>query len=552
MHTDAAVDHDVVILGGGLSGLTLALQLKDRMPALDIAVLERRAQPAPLATHKIGESSVEIGAHYFSDVLGLRDHLDAAHLRKFGFRFFFSEGQRDLGAVTELGASRYLATPSWQIDRGVFENHLGEEARRRGIHLHAGATIRQLTLDGARGHRVEADCQPVGGEGDPVMRTWRARWLVDASGRASLLKRKLDLGLDNGHRVNAVWFRVDARVDVDSWVDDPAWRARCTPAARWMSTNHLCGAGYWLWLIPLACGAHSVGIVADAEMHPLEGMNTFDKAMAWIGTHQPRLYEALDPQRDKLLDFAFFRNFSYGCRQVFSQERWALTGDAGMFLDPFYSPGSDFIAISNTYITKLIEHDQGGESLRMPTLLYGEVLQSFYDSTLTLYQGQYRLFGSPRVMPYKVLWDYTYYWGVLCQLFFQDRLADRAALMALHGPLMRARELNTAIQQVLRLWGDASTAALAAGTLAPEPPMGMLDQASMPWFATLNAGLRDVLSDDAFLDRVQTNVVQLEHLAGELLGKALRDLPALAGELPELPAGLVPAGSRDLLFPQAT
>jgi hypothetical protein len=188
----------------------------------------------------------------------------------------------------------------------------------------------------------------------------------------------------------------------------------------------------------------------------------------------------------------------------------------------------------------------------MPTLLYGEVLQSFYDSTLTLYQGQYRLFGSPRVMPYKVLWDYTYYWGVLCQLFFQDRLADRAALMALHGPLMRARELNTAIQQVLRLWGDASTAALAAGTLTPEPPMGMLDQASMPWFATLNAGLRDVLSDDAFLDRVQTNVVQLEHLAGELLGKALRDLPALAGELPERPAGLVPAGSRDLLFPQAT
>ncbi len=36
------------------------------------------------------------------------------------------------------------------------------------------------------------------------------------------------------------------------------------------STNHLCGPGYWAWLIPLGSGAHSVGIVCDAKMHPLE------------------------------------------------------------------------------------------------------------------------------------------------------------------------------------------------------------------------------------------------------------------------------------------
>ena len=41
-------------------------------------------------------------------------------------------------------------------------------------------------------------------------------------------------------------------------------------------------------------------------------------------------------------------------------ERWALTGEAGLFLDPFYSPGSDFIGISNTYITDLIARDRQG------------------------------------------------------------------------------------------------------------------------------------------------------------------------------------------------
>jgi hypothetical protein len=79
----------------------------------------------------------------------------------------------------------------------------------------------------------------------------------------------------------------------------------------------------------------------------------------------------------------------------------------------------------------------------------------------------------------------------------------------------------------------------------------MFDQASLPWFAQLNAGLRDTLSDQVFLDRMRTNVVQLGHLAGEILGQALRDVPALAARLPALPAGLTPRDSRDLLFPES-
>ncbi len=117
MHTDT---HDVAILGGGLAGLTLAIQLKQRDPAIDVAVVERRAHPVREAAFKVGESTVEIGAHYFADVLGLREHLETEQIRKFGFRFFFSEGRDDIGRCTELGVSELLPTPSWQIDRGRF------------------------------------------------------------------------------------------------------------------------------------------------------------------------------------------------------------------------------------------------------------------------------------------------------------------------------------------------------------------------------------------------------------------------------------------------
>ena len=66
----------------------------------------------PIAAHKVGESTVEIGANYLSEVLGLKHHLETAQLKKFGFRFFSSEGRRDIDAVTEIGASRYLTVPS--------------------------------------------------------------------------------------------------------------------------------------------------------------------------------------------------------------------------------------------------------------------------------------------------------------------------------------------------------------------------------------------------------------------------------------------------------
>ena len=531
--------HDVLIAGGGLAGLTLALQLKDEMPELDVRVVERRAHPAPVAAHKIGESSVEIGAHYFAETLGLRAHLDDKHLRKFGFRFFFSEGERDLSGVTELGASRHLTTPAWQIDRGIFENFLAEEALRRGVRVDDSTSVKHIALGKTDEHRIEV-------ERAGSRETVSARWLIDASGRAGLLKRKLDLAEDNAHDANAVWFRLDTRLVIDDWVADPAWRARCTPAARWLSTNHLCGPGYWLWLIPLGSGAHSVGIVAHAAMHPLATMNTFDKAMDWISTHQPCVYEVLDRSRDTLMDFAFFRNFSYGCKQVFSHDRWALTGDAGWFLDPFYSPGSDFIAIGNTYITALIRADRAGEAIRVPALFYGEVFRSFYDNTLALYTNQYALFGNARVMPQKVLWDYAYYWGVLCQFFFQKRLTDRAALADLREPLMRAQLLNQRMQALLRAWGEATTNEVVHA--ASSHQNAMIDQANLPWFAELNRGLCDRLDEEQFRSRVRFNVAQMETLAEEIVGMALHDAPALVASIPP---GLAPSAANSLLFGKA-
>jgi flavin-dependent dehydrogenase len=525
---------DAVIVGGGLAGLTLALQLRARLPALSITVLERNQLPLPEAAHKVGESTVEIGAHYLDTVLGLDAHLRQRQLRKFGFRFFFSDRRDDIDAVTELGASNYLHTPGYQIDRGILENFLCEHVREQGIELITGATVRDIALADDGPHRVRYQAE--GAESG-----LSADWLVDASGRAGLLRQQLDLKVDNGHHVNAAWFRLSTRVQIDDWSADADWHARCFARERWLSTNHLVGPGYWVWLIPLSSGSHSIGIVADEALHPLRTYNSFERSLEWLRTHQPKLAGIVERERDQLQDFIALRHFSYGCKRVFSAKRWALTGEAGLFLDPFYSPGTDFIAISNTYITELVARERAGDSIEMHAHIFEQIYFSFYESTLALYRDQYAMFGDAEAMPAKVIWDYAYYWGILCQFFFQHRLTDIVSLSRLKKELSAAQAINLRVQELLRAWARAQQ---------PPNPARLLDQAALPWFAELNRSLGDPLDDAGFQARIRRNTALLHELAAEILARVRQAVPGIdALELEQALADFAaPPAAAPLLF----
>jgi hypothetical protein len=293
---------------------------------------------------------------------------------------------------------------------------------------------------------------------------------------------------------------------------------RCSPPERWRSTNHLCGPGYWVWLIPLVSGAHSVGIVADSRVHPVESFNTHERALAWLREYQPLVARELEKLDAAPMDFAFLRNVSYGCKQVFSADRWALTGEASLFLDPFYSPGSDFIAIANTFITELIARDRHGEPLAAHAAIYQDLYFSFYRNMLSLYQDQYALFGDAQVMPVKVIWDYAYYWGVLCPLAIGGRLTDFDLLSELRPRLEDAQSLNHAMQAFFRQWHEARE---------PPNPRAWLDQHELHWFARLNSGLHDELDDAQARARLRGNIDLLHGLAGSVAELAAAQCPAL-------------------------
>ncbi len=72
--------------------------------------------------------------------------------------------------------------------------------------------------------------------------------------------------------------------------------------------------------------------------------------------HEPQCHDVVKEHLDEIQDFRVMRDYSFGCDQVYTgHERWCLTGEAGIFLDPLYSPGLDLIAISNSLVVDLVD-----------------------------------------------------------------------------------------------------------------------------------------------------------------------------------------------------
>jgi flavin-dependent dehydrogenase len=505
MKTEAAPEtFDIAILGGGIAGLTLALQIKKVRPQTSIVVVEKQEHPVPEAAHKVGESSVEIQAYYLRNVLGLQEHLQTQQLPKYGLRLFFTlNDNRDIARRVELGHAvlppQRVAT--YQLDRGRLENEIGGVIRQLGVSFWDGSKVQHIDLQPAHEfHRVSILQQD-------STREIQARWVVDGSGRNTLLQRQLGLAKKVDHHANAVWFRLGYRVDVSQWSSDENWQKRIREGQRFLSTNHLMGPGYWVWLIPLASGSTSVGIVSDPSLHDFDEMNRFERALNWLFQHEPQCAEDIKSHQASLQDFRVMKNYSYGCEQVFSDERWCMIGEAGVSLDPLYSPGGDLMAIANSLACDLITRALDGEDVEDQAAIHNQLFLLFANSWLSTYEHQYPLMGNAQIMVAKVIWDTAVYWAVPGLLYFHDKIRRIADSPSLITELARFSVLSEHVQAFFRDW-----LALAR----PGDSDAFVKYYDFDFMAQLHIGMTAGLPDEELENQFTKNIRFLEQLAGQL------------------------------------
>ncbi len=412
--SDTPVDpsYDVVVIGGAISGAATAVLLRRRMPNLKVLIVEKSAA----FDWKVGESTVEVSAYFLTRELKIYDHLSREQLPKQAFRYWFNnEKVSCLRDASETGPTQLARTPSFQIDRQKLDEHVISLAASEGSDVFRPAKVVDVALNGDAGNALVIE------KADGTRQAVRCKWVVDATGRQAMLARKRG-GVTpiESHPTSAIWVRYRGVKDMDGaevlYKDssDPFHRAVLT--SRRLATNHFTGWGYWIWFIPLQGGETSVGLVWDTRLVQPEGATPLEKLTRFLDAN-PLTKELLTHAEPVQGDCRMFGNLPYFVDSYIGPG-WTCVGDAGGFLDPFYSPGLDQMAFSVYSRVGLIQKALSGaptdemakemaQEYELHNKRYTRFMTYFYEA---IFRDKYYVMGDYDTMTTAFLMDTSLYY----------------------------------------------------------------------------------------------------------------------------------------------
>lgn len=399
----------VAILGSGLAGNLMASYLRTMSPELEVTIIGPKVRKTPI----VGESLIEFSTHMLYR-LGLAGYLEDRHLHKYGLSFYYKENP------DSPECRRYIVhegpaappMPSKQLNRFTFDPYLEQRNLDMGV-VAIDAKVRDVRHGSAARWIVEFRRQD-GTEG-----TSDADWVVDATGRRRFLVRKHELQEEVAPQRSACWIRVRGfdrqflgtleAIKPPQHVFDP-----------YFATQHFLSHGAWVWCIPLQGDSDeplmSVGLTWRPDLVDHE-LRTPEELIAAIGARHPVVADGI--RAGTVDDFNVYRNYLYGCRQIYSPEGWFAIGDAGCSVDPLYSTGLATTSVQIQQVHAMIRRER--EDGRLDPA-YVRDLQDCYFATTDTFQRniarQYEWMGDP----YQVHWSihlqtmFYFYFALPCWL----------------------------------------------------------------------------------------------------------------------------------------
>ena len=305
---------DVLVVGGGPAGATISALLAER--GRDVVMMEKAHHPR----FHIGESLLPANGQLF-DKLGVRDQIEAIGMPKWGVEFVSPD--HDHRAFVEFGEAWDKSMPyAWQVRRSEMDEILFRNAATKGARTLEGYQVRGVAFDDEGATvSVEVDSE----SGDGAKQTWRTKFLVDASGRDTLLANHFKCKEKNPrHNSSALYGHFTGAKRLEG-------RLEGNITILWFDHG-------WFWFIPLADGTTSIGAVCwpyylkSRNKKPLPEF--FRDTIALCPELAKRLEGAV------LVDDAVHAtgNYSYTSTRS-SGERYLMLGDAYAFIDPVFSSG---------------------------------------------------------------------------------------------------------------------------------------------------------------------------------------------------------------------
>jgi flavin-dependent dehydrogenase len=321
----AAIDTDVLVIGGGPAGSTVAALLASR--GHRVTLLERAHHPR----FHIGESLLPANMPLLKQ-LGVDAEVAALGMEKYGIEFV--SPWHENRTLLEFGQAWDKSMPmAYQVRRADFDHVLIRNAAKRGAQVIEGCRVRDVALRGdGSGGVVTAELDNGGGDGATVR--YDARVVVDASGRDTFLANKLGAKVKNkAHNSSALYGHFSG--------------AERLPGKLEGNITIFWFAHGWFWFIPLADGATSIGAVCWPYYLKTRDKNRslndfFLDTIALCPPLAERLHGA------KLLnDAEATGNYSYSTTHAQGPD-YLMLGDAFAFVDPVFSSGV-YLAMNSAF-----------------------------------------------------------------------------------------------------------------------------------------------------------------------------------------------------------